>query len=189
MLSAMDTPTRDPALKQSDVSTSVDSRGHQNIAIRLDEGARAEKTISDVKVGSSSNAKRVLDKETMSRGSGGSKLVSVALVEKANEPRELGPNKSTATIPKDSKVKERLADSTANRKGGCAKAGIMSKTPAIASDKGAECSGCKTKAAPDTTQEPVKRGVGRPPKHSQHQGSQKAKEDEMLNPPRKRVRR
>eukprot|EP00250_Pteridium_aquilinum_P019715 c24548_g2_i1 orf=365-3709(-) len=245
--SAMDKPSRDLALMQSDVSTSMESRraSHQSVAIRLDEGARADRGV-DVKknVDSPEGKRRSSDNEKTSEGSNGLKVGSTPSEkakeakgpglklgstpsekaneakepgtklgstpsekaneakepgtklgstpsEKANEAKELGSSKFAVNVlSKDAKIKDRLSENGLEKKGELAKVGSTSKASASASNKGVESGGRKPKAVPDVVQEPVKRGVGRPPKHSQQQGLQKAREMvEVPSSTRKRVRR
>lgn len=215
-LSSMDRTSRerDRTLKQSDVSTSIESRrmNHQSFASRLGEGIRVDKCL-DVKRSAStgvdahkhaegSDCKRLTNNQTAPEVSSSFKSGLVPL-ERANEKKESprhgatpgkvreikepSSSKSPMHTSRDAKLKDRSPENVSEKAAGFVNAGSALKTPY----KGKESGSIKVKPAPNAVQEPVqKRGVGRPPKHSQQQGLLKAREVlDVNNSTRKRSRR
>eukprot|EP00250_Pteridium_aquilinum_P012500 c20763_g1_i1 orf=154-2889(+) len=182
-LSTGDLLVKDLALKQCDGSMNVGCAGHQSSnSIRPDEGATTARAITDKKDGSSSDNKRSLERDSnKSRGACGS-----VASKKASEPGAGGSIKASTIAPEDTIVKERLAESLGNEEWSPPKAKTPKATAGTSSRSVESCSD-KIITAHHRTPEPLKRGVGRPPKHSHNQDSQRAKE--AYNSPRKKIRR
>lgn len=205
--SANDTDMKDvPTISKEQPITGTSMDGHyitagsQNVAVEVkeakapDEGTMGAKNTQK----SSTEAQASLQSETLKgyKMSEGLKMdnSNSACVGEAKELRDSGSIKAN-TLLQQGKVGGKNPDHRnliTKKKGSLTKAIDASKTSAILLNKDAESNVPKAHATvqpSDTPQEPVKRGVGRPPKHSQQQVSQKAKEVEAPNPPRKRVRR
>lgn len=165
--STVDMPMKDLALKQCEGSANV---GHQG---RPGERATTGRVAIDKKDGSSMDCnpyklKGACASETSKKRCESGKSVSAVEVTMAAE---------------EHISKERLAKSLGNAEQSSVKA-RASKATAGAANKNMEDSSDKIMSS---TTEPLKRGVGRPPKHSQNQDSQRSKE--AYNSPRKRVKR
>ncbi|KAI5056445.1 hypothetical protein GOP47_0028263 [Adiantum capillus-veneris] len=218
LLSSMDRTSRDRdrALKQSDVSTSIESRrmSHQSFASRLGDGARAADKGIDAKRGvntgtdvqkavESLDCKRVTNNQAILEVSSSLKNGIIPL-EAANEVKERlgstpgneweikepGSSRSPRHTSKDTIFKDRLSENVSEKKAGFSNMGSTSKGSGLAPYKGKESDNLKGRATPNNMQQPAKRGVGRPPKHSQQQGLPKASDVlGMTNSTRKRSRR
>ncbi|MCO5570162.1 hypothetical protein L7F22_023879 [Adiantum nelumboides] len=218
LLSSMDRSSRDRdrALKQSDVSTSIESRrlSHQSFASRLGDGARVADKGIDGKRGvntgmdihktvETSDCKKVTNSQATPEVSSSLKSGVIPL-EKVNEVKERlgaapgkereikepGSSRSPMHTSRDVMLKDRSSEHASEKKAAFSNVGVTSKPSVLAPYKGKESANLKVKAAPNSTQQPVKRGVGRPPKHSQQQFLPKASDVlGMTNSTRKRSRR
>ncbi|KAH7432614.1 hypothetical protein KP509_07G030800 [Ceratopteris richardii] len=203
--------------KRSDPSINVEGHrmNHQSSINRLFEGGRSDKSLETLrgmgsnscKNGESFGHKKLANDLTPAETSTGAKLVIASsnrssemdehltlasMSTKTHARKESSSCQSSMHLSKDVSMKDKslASESAVERRHGPINVVSTSKASSFPSQGGKEAANHKAKVVINTDQQPVKRGVGRPPKHSQQQGFIKAREAaEAADSSRKRGRK